>query len=326
MSLNKVHNDRVVSSWEDLCREIYAGSWQESIGRFRSNYAFRGLADRSYRLVSSFRRNCGTHTRLEYHLLRNFRKYAQLSDVTLADSEWQWLTLAQHYGLPTRLLDWTYSPFVAMHFATCETEHYDKDGVIWMVDFVETNRLLPLPLINQLSEAEANVFTVGMLERAVPSLGVFDRMADQVQVMFFEPPSLDARIVNQFALLSVMSDPLAVMEDWLHCHPGLFRRIVIPKELKWEVRDKLDQANISERILFPGLDGLASWLRRHYQPRNVIAKLTGDACLHIIGASEAFPCSEAAPCDSLQTMGRDMDYTNDTLYNKPRSFQSGGST
>ena len=47
------------------------------------------------------------------------------------------------------------------------------------------------------------------------------------------------------------------MDDWLERHPDLARRIVIPAELKWEVRDKLDQANITERVLFPGLDGLA---------------------------------------------------------------------
>ena len=63
-----------------------------------------------------------------------------------------------------------------------------------------------------------------------------------------------------------MSSPTAVLDDWLDQYPELVRRIIIPKELKWEVRDKLDQANITERVLFPGLDGLANWLKRHYQP------------------------------------------------------------
>ena len=50
-------------------------------------------------------------------------------------------------------------------------------------------------------------------------------------------------------------------------HPDIWRKIIIPADLKWELRDKLDQANISERVLFPGLDGLSSWLKRQYSPK-----------------------------------------------------------
>ena len=74
-------------------------------------------------------------------------------------------------------------------------------------------------------------------------------------------------IVNQFALFSLMSSPSASMDGWLQEHPHLCRRVTVPAELKWEVRDKLDQANVSERTLFPGLDGLSRWLERYYAPR-----------------------------------------------------------
>jgi hypothetical protein len=86
-------------------------------------------------------------------------------------------------------------------------------------------------------------------------------------VVFLEPPSLDPRIVNQFALFSLMSSPRATLDDWLASHAAVARRVVIPAGLKWEIRDKLDQANVNERVLFPGLDGLSRWLTRYYWPK-----------------------------------------------------------
>ena len=74
------------------------------------------------------------------------------------------------------------------------------------------------------------------------------------------------RILNQFALFSLMSSPSARLDDWLERHPELCRKVRIPAKLKWEIRDKLDQANVNERVLFPGLDGLSRWLARYYTP------------------------------------------------------------
>jgi hypothetical protein len=234
--------------------------------RFRSDYAFRGVSDASYELKTSLARLCGTQTHLEYHLLRNFSKYADLPQSNTHFSDWHWMILAQHHGLPTRLLDWTYSPFVAAHLATVEINKFDRDGAIWFADFVKINRMLPDPLAEELSSVRANAFTLDMLERSLGDIKHFDTLGNDL-VVFFEPPSIDARIVNQFALFSVMSSPTSQLDTWLSAHPEFYGRIIIPKELKWEVRDKLDQANITERILFPGLDGLASWLKRHYTPR-----------------------------------------------------------
>jgi hypothetical protein len=157
-----------------------------------------------------------------------------------------------------------------LHFATDDTSKYDQDGIIWQVDYVQVNKLLPEPLKGVMEQVGANAFTVEMIEEAVPTLQDFDAFhhEDHDLVIFFEPPSLDSRIINQFAFFSVMSTATGCLDDWLSHYPELYRRIIIPHELKWEIRDKLDQANITERILFSGLDGLAKWLLRHYTPRS----------------------------------------------------------
>ena len=95
----------------------------------------------------------------------------------------------------------------------------------------------------------------------------FDALANEPFVAFLEPPSLDERIINQFALFSLLSGPSTRFDTWLEAHPQAWRKIILPAELKWEVRDKLDQANITERVLYPGLDGLSRWLKRYYTPK-----------------------------------------------------------
>jgi hypothetical protein len=253
----------IIKSWNDLQDHLFGDSWSAEIGRFRSRYAFRGLSDARYPLETTLMRLCGSKVELERHLLRNFRKYAH-RNVVETDSIWHWLSVAQHFGLATRLLDWTYSPFVAMHFATANIEKFDCDGVIWAVNYLKAHQMLPTKLKNDLEIEGANVFTVRMLSESIKSLDILSQMSEESFVIFFEPPSIDDRIVNQFALFSVMPDPMAVFDDWLQACPHLWHKIIIPSKLKWEIRDKLDQANITERVLFPGLDALSHWLNRHY--------------------------------------------------------------
>lgn len=255
-----------VSNWNELNEQLYGDSFNPQIGRIRSPFAFRGVSSADYPLTTSLSRLGGAYGQMEQHLLRNFRKYARRGDVQ-TDSVWNWLAVAQHHGLPTRLLDWTFSPQVAMHFATARLREFERDAVIWTVDFVRAHALLPRPLREEMESEAADVFTVEMLARRAATLEEFDALDDEPFALFFEPPSLDDRIVNQFALFSVMSCPETHLEEWLKSHPDLVRRIVIPAELKWEVRDKLDQANVTERVLFPGLDGLSAWLKRYYSPR-----------------------------------------------------------
>jgi FRG domain len=254
-----------VGSWRELDDAINDPGFGRYDHRVHSTLVFRGLARSSYRHVSSLARLSGEFASLERHLIRNFRKYAHRE--APGPTMWDWLSLAQHHGLPTRLLDWTFSPLVALHFATASWP--DDDAVLLAVDCEGAHALLPEALRGALGREGALVFTTEMLAAQATDLEEFDEHGrdEDPYVLFFEPPSLDERIVNQFALFSMMSSPSARLDDWLEDQgPELVRRIIIPAELKWEVRDKLDQANITERVLFPGLDGLGRWLRRHYMP------------------------------------------------------------
>ena len=259
-------NEHRIESWPELHELLFADMWNDQLGLFRSSHAYRGASDARAQLRSGLVR-LGGDVELERQLMRAFRKYAR-QDAVPHDTDWDWLALGQHHGLPTRLLDWTYSPYVALHFATTTLQSYEVDGVVWTIDYVRAHELLPAALRNVLAEEGANVFTAEMLDRAAARRVDLDVLAeDDDFVLFLEPPSFDQRIVAQYALFSLMSGPDASLDEWCAAHDELVRRIVIPPELKWEVRDKLDQANITERVLFPGLDGLSAWLRRYYLPR-----------------------------------------------------------
>src|SRR6478736_7695755 len=258
-------NNIIVEGWADLLQALYDIP-KTRHQRYRSDFVYRGVADHSWGLETSLKRLGGDYVNVERPLLRSFRKYAESGSIP-ADTLLVRLAVAQHHRLPTRVLDWTVSPKVALHFATAEEEHYDKDGVVWCVDVRQVRDLLPMPLLNILADEQAFLFSVEMLPE-VKTLKDLDAFGIKHGgfALFFEPPSLDARIVNQGAIMSVMPGARLCLNDFLESYPQIYRRIVVPKELKWEVRDKLDQDNVTERMLFPGLDGLSNWLKRYYGP------------------------------------------------------------
>jgi len=266
-----------VSSWNALLKEAHADSFNRALSRYRSPCAFRGMCA-DWPLSTSLQRlnhPLATLRNIERAMFRNFKKYAY-AELDPSTSDWKWLAVAQHHGLPTRLLDWTFSPFVAMHFATNELDRMDTDGVIWMVNFDLIRRLMPSSFQRVLSQHYAMTFSVEMLEDDddLKQPFVFEQTEGTQNpfVMFFEPPSLDPRIVNQWGLFSFMNSIDLQLDQWLagigSGGKHIARKIIISAEAKWEIRDKLDGMNMSERVIMPGLDGLSTWLKRWYSPKS----------------------------------------------------------
>ncbi|MBQ1729071.1 MAG: hypothetical protein II036_01795, partial [Oscillospiraceae bacterium] len=83
-------------------------------------------------------------------------------------------------------------------------------------------------------------------------------------MVVIEPPSINSRIVNQYSFFSVIPSDMNDIESFLDENTSKTVKYVIDKSIRWRVRDMLDQLNISERIMYPGLEGLSRWIGRHY--------------------------------------------------------------
>lgn len=242
--------------------------FDNGIQRYRSSYLYRGLPNQDYCLMTSLQRNCkNKQGDIEGSILRNFTKYAAIEDPQLIESIWRQLIIGQHHGLPTRLLDWTYSLLVGLHFATsgedlsCMDQH---DGVLWKIDIEEINSLLPSKYKDVLASEKAYLFTVDMLIDLVNDLDKYDNDMGEKSMVLLEPPSIDQRIINQYSYFSIIPKKVLDIEAFLNDNTSNTVKYIIDKNIRWQIRDILDQMNINERVVYPGLDGLSAWLKRHY--------------------------------------------------------------
>ena len=257
-----------ITEVEDLIPLLSDQPYRPDLGRNRSLYVYRGMANADFRMVTSLRRNCRELQRaLEPAILKNFAKYAVMEDPTIAQSVWRQMILGQHHGLPTRLLDWTRSALVGLHFAVNEEnmEAMDEhDCMVWRIDVKELHALLPERYRAIAEKYNAEVFTVDMLGEATDSLARYDADMGDRAMLVLEPPSISDRIVNQYAFFAVVPTGMGDVERFLDENTENTVKYVIDRHLRWRVRDMLDQLNMSERIVYPGLDGLSRWIARHY--------------------------------------------------------------
>jgi len=239
-------------------------------GRRRDTGVYRGAFDAARPLLTSLDRLGGvdpprTKTQLEANVLRNFVRYARPHvDQATPAGDWDNLVMAQHYGAPTRLLDWSYSPLVAAHFATRDVRRRgDYTPAVWRLDWQRLHDCFGFPHLALLTQ-ELERLLGG--DRPMTPWRLFDDGADRPFACLVEPPSLDARIVVQAATFTLCSDKTRSFDAFLAEH-GLedaLTAFVFEPDETTRVRDQLDMVGFDERRLFPDLEGVGAALRRYY--------------------------------------------------------------
>lgn len=257
-----------VSSLGDLIDKVTPTEPDLRTGRRRDSGVYRGDGDASWPLLTSLDKLGGRgspHSKadLEEHILRNFIRYSRPHFTTPPINEWEVMVAAQHHGLPTRLLDWTYSPLVAAHFATVSGQG-DSDRAIWRLDWKSVHRFFGLPELALLIQDLEGILGGN---RPMTPWSLFSGQKDSKPfACMFEPPSLNPRIVAQSATFTLCSDKRVPFDRFLEGH-GLgsaLTKFIIPAREAARFRDQLDLVSVDERRLFPDLDGVAAEIRRYY--------------------------------------------------------------
>ncbi len=222
--MNSNQQIRTIRRFVDLTRFLTLENLEDRV-------LFRGQS-RDYPLLPKIARivpRAGSARSVEANIFRDFREQSVLylghSPAALSD----WLAVAQHHGLPTRLLDWTANPLAALWFAVAKPATNDQQGVVWMF----------VPEENDVVTSSHNPFA-GRRTKVFRPSHVTERI--RVQAGYF---TVHKRINGRFIPL-----------EKNRAYKSRLTKLVIPGASFADLRFALDQFGINEATLFPDLGGV----------------------------------------------------------------------
>ncbi len=277
--ISKQHEEYTITSLSDFLKNL-----PES--RVEVPWGYRGQVNSEWKLIPSLFRNlidisetldgikkAWTLKNLEQILLRKFKEYALPHLPTIPNCDLAWLALGQHHGLPTRLLDWTENPLVALFFAV--KEEVEHNAVVWAFSTTHV-------LIENERTLEALDKELLMSKKSKKDFSYLDNDDLTKPIYRYHPSHTTNRITAQQGFFSIQSFwnattgslQLQSLEEQFGLYPdryegvsGIddpwgpwFKKYIVPVQYKLTIRRELDVLGMNHYAIFPDLEGLAKKL------------------------------------------------------------------
>lgn len=246
-----------------------------SMNELPNNFIYRGHADSSWKLESTLERTIGDNwsselaKKFEDHYLNLFKSKYHIYNGNEHEpkSKLAWLSVMQHYGAPTRLIDFTESPYIALYFAL---EAYDpllkNDLSIYAIDY---NAIMDESLA-YISKRDSS-FKKTRNEIIGRQDELFDDVVDRFSyevVWITEPLELNARIDRQSGTFLISGDKEKRIEDLLTNEmysEVLIKKFIIPSSIYENIYALLRKMNINAKTIYGDLGGLAKSIKMDMQ-------------------------------------------------------------
>ena len=266
----KTNPDQSVSKVADLLDFIQEDR-EETLSRPEHEASvglwYRGLESDLFKLVPTFHRDeipLGD----EIYLMNRFKQNAYQFLDDRPQDEWEWMLLARHHGLPSRLLDWTENPLVGLFFAAGGLDNSDPeaDGLLWCLSPGELNRIATnntlrtdvLPMFSDDAHSPEDEFLNNYRAHSVSNLVSETSRAPAAAIGVRTTKRAQAQL-GVFTIHHADKQPI---DDWLD-KPHL-RKYVIPQAAKPDILAELRNAGITKFVLFPELDNAATEAKRGF--------------------------------------------------------------
>lgn len=234
------HKDKKINNISDLIKHL-----KKDTQNCEGPIWYRGQSNEKWNLISSFERS--NNSASEKHILTIFKQNATLLlDHQKIKDDFDWLFLMQHYGVPTRLLDWSESPLVALYFSV--NENYDEDGALWILLPIELNKTcnvvfsdpceIPSFDYDYLNNYHPNTIALENSTKLYPVATIATRNSKRMQAQ-----------LGVFTIAHRAEAPIEEIGDKKHVW-----RYIIPKECKKDILDELKLIGFSKFQLFPELE------------------------------------------------------------------------